>query len=198
MRAVWQVMPIGWHQPEKSLGDYTFCDFNPQPWHDVRNLYWKKKQKLNNTRWCQCRVCGHTWVSQSLFQTALLPFYILPTGLSHSRVCQDRGWFPAAQTQVSVRLPTNRTFHPRVYATIFKLGWDSCVKLTSSLNWLLSHMDLKLLLFSKSVIFIFNCKGKSREELDETSATECVKQTLFTMNGSFCEVSFSTEQNVEI
>ena len=27
---------------------------------------------------------------------------------------------------------------------------------TSSLNWLLSHMDLKLLLFSKSVIFIFN------------------------------------------
>lgn len=91
-----------------------------------------------------------------------------------------------------------RTFHPRVYATIYKLGWDSCVKLTSSLNWLLSHMDLKLLLFSKSVIFIFNCKGKRQEELDETSATECVKQTLFTMNGSFCEVSFSTEQNAEI
>lgn len=31
---------------------------------------------------------------------------------------------------------------------------------TSSLNWLLSHMDLKLLLFSKSVIFIFNCLHK--------------------------------------
>lgn len=32
-----------------------------------------------------------------------------------------------------------------------------CWCFTSSLNWLLSHMDLKLLLFSKSVIFIFNC-----------------------------------------
>lgn len=44
------------------------------------------------------RVC--TWASQSLFQRAPLPFYILPKGPGHSHACQDRGWSPGTQTKL--------------------------------------------------------------------------------------------------
>lgn len=45
---------------------------------------------------------------------------------------------------------------------------------TSSLNWLLSHMDLKLLLFSKSVIFIFNWGG-GREKVNCVKDAESIQ-----------------------
>lgn len=60
------------------------------------------------------------------------------------------------------------------------------VFVTSSLNWLLSHMDLKLLLFSKSVIFIFNCgcmKDRKRE------SRRCSAQFLYSIHFQFPETS---------
>lgn len=64
----------------------------------------------------------------------------------------------------------------------------ACV-LTSSLNWLLSHMDLKLRLFSKSVIFIFNCmcvcKGGG-EKPQHSIHDYCMSSFTFCQFGTFC------------
>ena len=51
------------------------------------------------------------------------------------------------------------SLHPWASTGVQQLCGAHGANPTSSLNWLLSHMDLKLLLFSKSVIFIFNWTG---------------------------------------
>lgn len=119
-----------------------------------------------------------TWASPSLFQRAPLPFYILPKGPAHSRACQGRGWSPATHTH-AVHVCAGITQLLCVVWHIPQEGtWVLEVCVTSSLNWLLSHMDLKLLLFSKSVIFIFNCRCMKRERQTVRNKCCCIGKLL--------------------